>query len=357
MLKRLLLTDFRNYPQAEFFPDPRISLIHGDNGSGKTSLLEAIYTLSTGRSFRTAKLGKLVRDQADQLLLFAEVEREGEIHRLGMRRGRQGIEDLRLDGERPRSLSQLAHLLPTQVFHPESVNLIYGESSIRRAFLDWGLFHVEHDFQVYWQRFRQLLEQRNKLLKSPSLSERELAPWNQQLVEVSARIDRSRRSYLARVLEHFQKAHARVGTLKEVDIGYYPGWPENETFETALTRHLEQDRQRGFTSVGPHRGDLRLRNGGHLAKDVFSRGQCKTLAYALLLAQLYFLVEEIRRPCLLLVDDLSSELDREHRYALFDALRQLNQQMIVSQLEDDGLFAQEEAKRFHVEHGWIKTSE
>lgn len=354
MLKRLSLTDFRNYPQAEFLPDPRISLIHGDNGSGKTSLLEAIYTLSTGRSFRTVKLGKLVREQAEHSLLFAEVERGQRIHRLGMRRGRQGIENLRLDGERPKGLSQLAHLLPVQVFHPESVNLIYGESSIRRAYLDWGLFHVEHSFLNDWQRFRQLLEQRNRLLKSPSMSRRELEPWNQQLVEVSARIDRSRRAYLARVLCHFHKAHEQVGKLKEVDINYYSGWPDNEPFEAALARHLEQDRQRGFTSVGPHRGDLRLRTSGHLVKDVFSRGQSKTLGYAMLLAQLYVMVDEEQHPCLLLVDDLSSELDREHRYGLFGALKRLGQQMIVTQLEDDGLFAGEAVKRFHVEHGWIK---
>lgn len=354
MLKRLTLTDFRNYPQVDFLPDARISLIHGDNGSGKTSLLEAIYTLSTGRSFRTTKMGKLVREQANHLLLFAEVEKDGAIHRLGMRRGRQGIEHLRLDGERPKGLSQLAHLLPTQVFHPDSINLVYGESSIRRAFLDWGLFHVEHSFLADWQRFRQLIEQRNKLLKSPTFSRRELEPWNQQLVDVSVRIDQFRRTYLARVVAHFHKAYERVGKLKEVDLSYYAGWPDNESFEAALTRHLEQDRQRGFTSVGPHRADVRLRSGGHLVKDVFSRGQSKTLGYALLLAQLYVMVDEEKRSCLLLVDDLSSELDADHRSALFAALGQLGQQMVITQLEDDGLFSGEAIKRFHVEHGWIK---
>src|SRR3546814_18060397 len=109
MLKRLSLTDFRNYPQAEFSPDARISLIQGDNGSGKTSFLEAIYTLSTGRSFRTTKLGKLVRDQAEHLLLFAEVEREGRTHRMGMRRGRKGLENTRLEGESQKGQSQLSN--------------------------------------------------------------------------------------------------------------------------------------------------------------------------------------------------------------------------------------------------------
>jgi DNA replication and repair protein RecF len=266
--------------------------------------------------------------------------------------------DIRLDGARPKGLSVLAQLFPVQAFHPESVSLVYGEAALRRAWLDWGLFHVEQSYIEVWRTFRDALDQRNKLLKQGSLSPRELRVWDQQFMGASGRIDELRQTYLRRANVHLQAALKRIGELPEIFLSYTPGWPEGETLADALLAHLEQDRERGFTSVGPQRADVRVRVSGGLARDMLSRGECKTLSYAMLLAQLFPLVHEEGRRCLLLVDDIASELDGPHRARLFKALKELGQQMIVTSLAlegmDDGLGDEKEVGVFHVEHAKLE---
>ena len=175
------------------------------------------------------------------------------------------------------------------------------------------------------------------------------------MAQVSAKIDAARRQHLVLVTAHFQAALQRIGTLPEIDFAYYPGWPEGEELMESLTRHLPQDRERGFTSVGPQRADIRMRAKGHLVKDLLSRGQCKTPGFALLLAQLHLLVS-LGRQCLLLVDDLSSELDSQHRHKLFGALCELKQQMLVTALDKASLVwdGGDGFSVFHVEHGWLQ---
>lgn len=362
MLKQLILTNFRNYPQATFCPDRQLSLVYGGNGSGKTSLLESIYTLSTGRSFRTHKLHRLVSASQPGFTLFAEVENEQGLFRLGMQRGLKGIEELRLDGRREQRLSEFALRLPVQVFHPDSIQLVLATAQFRRAWLDWGLFHVEPTFLACWRSYRQLLQQRNALLKRgrPSLRH-ELSVWDQQLIELSGRIDRLRSDYLAEVELALPAALQKAGLSIPVDLSYAHGWPAAMDFSEALQRQLVIDLERGFTSVGPHRADVRLRVDEGLAKDYLSRGQCKLLSYALLLAQLEVL---LRQPgdspsrCLLLVDDLASELDSSHRESLFQALLGLKQQMVVTSLQEEPLIERNNAAVFHVEqNGLIKRSD
>lgn len=359
MLKRLVLTDFRNYPQLDFQPSPRLSLVTGANGSGKTSLLESIYTLSTGRSFRSSKPARMVRDGAETFFLFAETEMvDGQTHHLGMSRNRQGLDELKINGKRPQGLSEMALLLPVQVFHPDSSDLIYEDASFRRAFLDWGLFHVEQSFLPLWRRFRQLLANRNALLRSRVCRPAELDAWDQQLVEVSVRIDGLRRAYLHTLLQ-IRPFLPDIGS--GLDLAYYPGWAEDESFAGSLFRHREMDLERGFTSVGPHRADLRIRVKEGLCRDVLSRGQCKLLTYRLLLLQLKGLLADTRKECLLLVDDFDSELDLDNRSLLFKELTLLGQQMIVTSLEKSDWLTEaagsgkKDVRVFHVEQ-WVKVN-
>lgn len=360
MLKRLVFNNFRNYPQVEFLPSPSISLISGDNGSGKSSLLEAIYTLSTGKSFRTTKLSRLVSDDAERCTLFAEVQQQQVLHRIGMSRIGSGADSLRIDGARPRGLSELARLLPVQVFHPDSVNLVYGEAATRRSFLDWGLFHVEQSFLSDWRRFRNILQQRNQLLKQRLQDRRLLAIWDQQLIEVSARIDQLRRAYIKHLELLLPAGLERVSHLPAIQLDYYPGWPHGKSLEEALARNFDKDLLRGFTSVGPQRADLRLKFDGQLAKDLLSRGECKILGYALLLSQLQVMQQASDRQCVLLVDDMVSELDAGHCEALIQELVGLGQQMIITAVDRRPLIGMlgdtaKDAAMFHVEHGGLSS--
>jgi DNA replication and repair protein RecF len=358
MLQRLTLSSFRNYQQAEFVPGAGVNLVVGDNGSGKSSLLEAIYLLGSGRSFRTSRLQRLVRESAQDAVLFAEVlSHQGVQHRLGMARNRQGFSGLKLDGVNVRGLSDLARILPVQAFHPGTVEIVEGPSSARRRYLDWGLFHVEQSFLPLWRQLYTALQQRNRLLRSGRFQHREMLVWDQQVATVSGRISQLRSAYLTALSPHLQTVLGHIGELPEVNISLYAGWPDGEDLLALLAADIEKDRQRGHTGRGAHRAELRLTTAAGPVRDVFSRGQTKTLSYALLLAQLYLLVHGHGGQCLVLVDDLASELDSQHSAAVLAALKDLKQQMIITALSADALPVQaegNETRMFHVEHGVLK---
>lgn len=361
MLQRLILSSFRNYSHAELTLGAGVNLVVGGNGSGKSSLLEAIYLMSTGRSFRTSRLQRLVNEAAGEAVVYAEVlSQQDVLHKVGISRDRQGFTALKMDGANVRGLSELARLLPVQAFHPGTVDVVEGPSSARRRYLDWGLFHVEQSFLPLWRQLSGALQQRNKLLRGGSFSTRELAAWDQQVASVSDRINGLRTRYLADLLPHLDAVLAHIGELPEVRISLYPGWAEGEDLLALLAQDLERDRQRGYTGKGAHRAELRLSTGAGPVRDVFSRGQTKTLSYALLLAQLYLLVRSHGGRCLVLVDDLASELDEQHSDAVIRALQELGQQTLITALSADALpaLARDDATRvFHVEHGVLNRLE
>lgn len=356
MLRKIALTSFRNYQTAEFEPGSGINLVYGANGSGKSSLLEAIYMLGSGRSFRTSKLGRLIREGAEQSVLFAEVaEHGGQLHRIGLARNRGGIIGLKKDGNRLRGLSELARVLPVQVFQPGTVDLVEGPSSVRRRYLDWGLFHVEHHFLAEWRALSSAVQQRNRLLKARQLDPREISVWTQQVAAASGRIDRLRRAYLEQLQPLLQTVCEGFPDLPAMDVSLQSGWSgETEaSLRQVLDEELDQDRRRGFTSRGAHRAELRLTSSAGPAREVLSRGQSKVLSYAMLLAQLDHLVRTRDGHCLVLVDDMASELDRENRQRVVSALLELGQQTIFTALHADQLIGElgQDVRMFHVEHG------
>lgn len=356
MLRRLALESFRNYLSQEFLPSPSVSLITGANGSGKSSLLEAIYVLSSGKSFRGGRPRRLVREGADETVIFAEAVRQsGDVHRIGVARDGSGFTRLRRDGRTVQGLSELARLLPVRVFHPGTLELVEGPSAVRRRYLDWGLFHVEQSFHGYWRDLRHALEQRNGLLRQGGASARELGAWTQQVALASGRINRLRSAYLERLSPHFQALLGSFPELPPVRVGLQSGWPgdSEEKLLEVLTAELETDRRRGFTGRGAHRAELRLTTDGGLVRDLFSRGQCKVAGYLLLLAQIQDLTERGEEDCLVLVDDLASELDEAHRDQMIRALLGLGQQTIFTALAAEQLpsLVDRGAEMFHVEHG------
>ncbi|MGB1220054.1 MAG: DNA replication/repair protein RecF [Alcanivoracaceae bacterium] len=362
-LSRLDLQTFRNYHAVSFRPDAQVTLVVGPNGAGKTSLVEALYVLATGRSFRTGRLEKVVENGADRAVLYAEV-RDGDrpesaMRRVGMARSRQKLEELKVDGERVRGLAEVARLLPVLVMHPGTVDLVEGGSGGRRRPLDWILFHVEHDFQGQWQAFSSALRQRNNLLKSGKVTPAELRVWDRQLAQSSVRIDGLRRQVFPAFQDAFQNHLARLSPeLDGVRMSLHPGWELGADLAQALTERHGLDVRRGFTSVGAHRADVRLASDAGSVREVFSRGQKKVVAYALVLAQLSVFKALNSQTCIVLVDDLTSELDEAHCQRVLAGLLDTGSQVIITAL-NQGLppgVADSGARvsMFHVEHGQLK---
>ena len=145
-IESLNLSHFRNFKEVATSPDRHINLITGSNGSGKTSLLEAIYLLGFGRSFRPGGFRQLINEHADQFTIFCRTEN----HSIGVRRTTSGDQTLRLDNANATKMSEVARLVPVQLLTPESVDILLEGPSLRRQFLDWGVFHVEHSFYSDW---------------------------------------------------------------------------------------------------------------------------------------------------------------------------------------------------------------
>ena len=331
-LRRLQVTDFRCLHRAEFELDPAFTLISGPNASGKTSLLEAIYLLGRGRSFRTRRPEHLIRAGAECLLLFGEISAGERRTPVGLE-GAQGRLRARVGGERASSLAALAAVFPVQIIDPEVHRLIEDGPAHRRRFLDWGVFHVEPHFLEHWQRYRHALEQRNAGLRSGA-PRAAVAAWDAPLAAAGEALSAARARYVERLAPVAATLAQRLLGL-DLTFVYRRGWPPSETLVEALARSAEHELALGRTAVGPHRAELALRLGGVPVKDRISRGQQKLLAAALLLAQLDLFPEESAVRPTLLLDDPAAELDDPSLEALIGTVRNAGVQLIVTALHPE----------------------
>ncbi|MCY1287374.1 DNA replication and repair protein RecF [compost metagenome] len=357
-LSRVTVTAVRNLHAVTLSPSPRINILHGANGSGKTSLLEAIHLLGLARSFRSLRLQPMIQYEQPACTVFGQVERpEGGQCKLGISRDRQGEFLIRIDGQNARSTAQLAEVLPLQLINPDSFRLLEGAPKIRRQFLDWGVFHVEPRFLLAWQRLQKALRQRNSWLRHGTLDTASQAVWDRELCRASEEIDAYRRAYIQALKPVFESTLRELVELDGLTLSYYRGWDKERALSDVLAASLGRDQQMGHTQAGPQRADLRLRLGVNNAADILSRGQQKLVVCALRIAQGHLVGQAKRGQCIYLVDDLPSELDEHHRRALCRLLDELNCQVFITcvdhELLRDGWRADTPVAMFHVEHGRI----
>ena len=352
-LGRFQIRDFRSIDAAELEFDPRCNLISGPNASGKTSLLEAIYFLARGRSFRTPRNDALIRTGAHDLLVTGRVEAEsGRPTAVGIRYGRDGFE-VRAGGDSLHGLAELATVWPVQAIDPEVHQLVEQGPAERRRYLDWGVFHVEPVFVSEWRRYQRALKQRNAALRAQA-SESEVRAWDPELLSAGESLAERRRHYFRRL----QPAVATVGEQllgAAVELSLHDGWPQGESFAEALARSWARDVERGSTQAGPHRADLTIRVGGLPARHRVSRGQQKLTAASMLIGQLRCDHAQGSPTAALLVDDPAAELDFAHLERLVDLLVALPGQLFVTSLDpaSRSLARLSEPRRFHVERGQI----
>ncbi|MFL9813836.1 DNA replication/repair protein RecF [Stutzerimonas sp. VN223-3] len=357
-LSRISVTGVRNLQPVTLNPSPRINILHGDNGSGKTSLLEAIHLLGMARSFRSTRLNPVISHEQTSCTVFGQVRLTDEqFSALGISRDRSGEVRIRINGQNVKSAAELADALPLQLINPDSFRLLEGAPKLRRQFLDWGVFHVEPRFLQAWQRLQQALRQRNSWLRHGTLDGASQAAWSRELSSASDEIDEYRRAYIQLLKPVFEGTLASLLDLEGFQLSYYRGWDKDRTLEEVLTASIERDKLMGHTQAGPQRADLRLRIANHNAAETLSRGQQKLVVCALRIAQGHLVSAAKRGQCIYLVDDLPSELDDQHRLALCRLLEQLNCQVFITCVDSnvlrEGWRDDTPVSLFHVEHGAI----
>ncbi|WP_445156433.1 DNA replication/repair protein RecF [Halomonas sp. E14] len=337
LIKQLKINGLRNLGAVAVEPSPGVNLIVGANGSGKTSLLEAIHLLGMGRSFRTRQLKHAIAHHASYLTLFARLGVDPPAT-IGLRRTRDAAElEIRMNGERIDRLARLIEALPLQVVNPDAFRLLEGPPAGRREFLDWGVFHVKHDFYEAWRRTRLALKHRNALLRHDRMDAKSLAAWERELAHWGEVVDRMRQAWVADFAPVFEETLNQLVVLPSLSLRYSRGWDSRRTLGEVLEQSRLTDKQMGFTQVGPQRCDLRLRVGGVPAVEVLSRGQQKLVVSALKLAQGKLLEQKTGRSCLYLVDDLPAELDPAHRLAFCRLLEAMQCQAFITSVEHEAL--------------------
>ena len=327
----LSITGLRNLESMTIKPVPGINQLIGENGAGKTTILEAIYLLSSGRSFRTRKIPRLLAEGVDELSVrmeFTDPETRVE-HQAGILKTRDGDTTLKLDYQSLNSIVEVTRLLPVKIINPDSHKLVQEGPDQRREFLDWGVFHVEQSFFQTWKQFRRALQQRNQILRTHT-GGNELTAWDRELAVSGTMVNEMRARYVDKLQPIVESFVSEFGMLQTIRLKYRAGWGKDLTLIQALSNEQDQDIPPAFTTVGPHRAELALTANGTAAKDILSRGEQKLLVYALHFAQLKLYSASTDRQPVVLLDDLAAELDLVFTKKVIASLLQMGVQAFIS---------------------------
>ena len=413
-IKRLLINDFRNLEYVELTPCSGFNFICGPNGSGKTSIIEAIHYLSLARSFRTSSYQYLIRQGQPQFTLFAQVQADNaELDTtIGLMRPRNGEPVIKINSDPITRMVDLIDHIYVQIIHPQGVELITKSAEVRRALIDWGVYYTDPEFKQLWLQYRKTLKQRNTLLRrdgpkrryqspfsdfTPQLTEGiaglqgevsltlnaalasnlgfeqqnfgcdkhgfdqpnfgfdEMGVWDEALARLSEQITQKRQAYLEQLQVILQEIVGQFLPDFHLKFELNQGWEKGQDLRVLLAQNLEKDRGLGYTLYGCHRADLKIKNNNISAGATLSRGQLKMLVYAMRLAQGMLLRQLTNRTCIYLIDDLNSELDDRAQRILLDTLVSCQHQVFIRNIQQDLLFPSDtsQCKVFNLESGKV----
>ncbi|MCU7938757.1 MAG: DNA replication and repair protein RecF [gamma proteobacterium symbiont of Bathyaustriella thionipta] len=372
-LELLKIHNGRNLIQYSLRPHPKFNIIYGSNGVGKTTILESIYLLLRSRTFRNNKFKTFINYNENTCTVFSRFSslKENTLHAsfsIGISRSKDKVQPvLHLNSNKINSLSSITNLVVLGLITPESFNLLDAGPSIRRKFIDWGVFHVEPFFLNDWRSFKKVLSSRNSILsklskkyrhyKKIGTDELELINcWNPQLLDLNNKLDVYRSNQVKQISHYFKKyLFLFSSTLSEnISLSYSRGWTKELNFSQYLKDKIYEDLLAGYTRYGTHRCELKIALNNNLAKEILSRSQKKIVIICLILAQFRFLVDTdpTREHNVLLLDDIDSELDSKNLNILFTILSTLPCQTLATTTNKSryDFMNEKECELFHVEH-------
>ncbi len=357
-LESLRLDGYRNLSGQSFLPGPRFNVIHGENGAGKSNLLEAIGYVATLKSFRDARKEDLIARDASSARLVAKLSAQPLPHTYKITLDRTRARAVQVDGKRPASLGTYYGTIQLVLFHPGDVELMAGSPEQRRAFLDRVLEQVDPHYARVRAEYDKALRSRNRLLKAERPDPRSVTAYDALLASHGARIGKARQKLSAElkplVEAHFAEITDRALPL---EIRYVPRHePDVEVLERALRDGYPKDLARGFTGVGPHGDDLHAQVATTLAKHHASQGQHRALVLSLKVAELAVLEKRTGQLPLLLLDDVSSELDRSRNRRLFGLLARLGGQVFLTTTHPEFILLDAHRSDFHVDAGEVQKA-
>lgn len=362
-LKRLKLFNFRNIAGADIGVSPGFNIFLGDNAQGKTNTLEAIYLLGHLKSFRRVGNMEMIGPCELRSRIHGEFFYQDMLSRLELTLGRE-TKTILLDGKIPEHAGAIFSRYSSVLFSPEEVGIVKGSPAGRRAMLDRAICQTDPLFLDRARAFQRCLKQRNALLKNiAQVSTTVLESWNEEFIKTGARIRFDRHRYLQRLMPRLKDAYRHIANgLETADLIYPIEGHSQESYEDGLRRDMQQLRTRetqyGVSLAGPHRDDpIFLVNERPLAQ-YGSQGQQRSFMLAFKTAQVLDLEAACGRSPLLLLDDMTSELDQHRQAFFFQFLQDRTSQVFVTATEI-GLLRLEglkELRIFHVENGVLRDN-
>lgn len=351
MLSQLRIHSLRNLTNSSLEPSQGINILTGDNGSGKTSVLEAIHMLAIGKSFRARSLKSVIQFGQSQLQVIAKTSKNVPV---GLQFSLDNGLSIRLNSAPLKRLSELAMQLPLQ-FIPANCHQFFEQGPrYRRQLLDWGLFHVEPSFNFHWQSYKKIIQQRNSALKQHK-NTAEVQLWDNHLASHGEAITALRKVQLEKLLIEFERIFPRLCPLYEnssYELKYRSGWLKDEPLSMSLEKGIARDQQLGYTRSGSHAADWSFKINDCDPAEIFSRGQQKLFYLALCMAQAKITESVKQEKTILLLDDLNSELDKTHQLNVLNELELLPAQIFITATDIDNLNSDGLAL-FHVKQGEI----
>ena len=349
-INKLKIHNFRNLLEKNFSFDKDINIFHGKNGVGKTSILEAIQYLSSGKSFRKGSFKSLINFNSDSLTVYLECITNNNTQIFSVSKNRKGQWKAKINNNKIIKQSNITSCFPVVSIDPDVYQLVDFGPLYRRSFLDWLVFHVKHDYLLLWKKVNKCIKQLNSLYKNKS-SFKEINVWEQTFINYSEELNNIRKFF-------FKQIHPSIINLslfmqdeiKDLSITYKQGWSES----LSLSEQMEFDRSKnlkyGQLQHGPHKMDIKISTGSFAASQTLSRGQKKILSITFYMAYIELLKNNSITPILCL-DDFDAELDSVKLSKAADFFKKTNTQIFITSVHKEKILKVfPEAHMFHVEH-------
>lgn len=362
-IKNLVLENFTNYQKEQFDFSPNINILYGGNAQGKTNAVEGVFFLCTGYSQRSKNDKNLILDGKSSATLTAVAQTHfGEVS-VSVNLYKDAKKVIKVNGVEIKKIGELMGNINAVFFSPSSLRVVSDAPEDRRRLMDISISQTKRSYFYALQKYNKILQQRNNLLKTKDkyLISQTLSIWDESLAPVAARIIADRTRFIADLCPRAKKIHDFLTDGKEVlEVGYENDFGQTEeeiasAFKEQLALKVEGDIEKGFTSIGPHRDDLKLIVNNKSVKTYGSQGQQRTTALSLKLAEAQIFKDTFKESPILILDDVFSELDRSRQKKLVELIGDMQTLITCAYIEDE-IYGDIQSKNFNINGGKIERS-
>jgi len=358
LIKSIYLENFRNYEEQEIVLNDNINVFFGNNAQGKTNILEALYFCALGRSFRTFKENELIKFQHQDCKILIHYEKENRENKIEIQLNKERKKIIKLNDIKINKNSELIGNLNLVIFSPDDIIILKQAPSLRRKFLDIFISQLKPNYVHILSQYNKVLEQRNAYLKTKNTETIEI--WDEQLASLAEKIYQYRITYMQKLQEKMEKIHPKLTGGKEtIKIQYQSSFTTKEEFLKKLKVQLSNDLYQGYTHAGTHRDDFEISINDKVLNLYGSQGQHRTAVLSLKIAELEIVRDEIGENPILLLDDVTSELDIERINSIFNLLKE--EQVFITCTDVNSILKYDcltkNIKLYNIENGSVLKNE